>query len=255
MPPPDRHIASVSFGKDSLAMVLYILEHGLPLDEVMFYDTEMEFEAIYRIRDKLLPILASRGIRYTELSPPVPFLYDMLERPVVSKQKGSHFGYGWCGGVCRWGTTRKQQTLDAHSRGAAAVYIGFAADEPHRIQGLSPPKFAPLEEWGLTEADCLSYCRERGWWWLQASPAAEGGYIDLYDILDRVSCWCCSNKNRKELKNIYTYLPDYWERLKAIQARLDRPMKAYQNKRYGCYGRVEQLEEVFEQEAESEKVR
>ena len=68
-------------------MVLYILEHGLPLDEVMFYDTGMEFEAIYRIRDKLLPILASRGIRYTELSPPVPFLYDMLERPVVSKQK------------------------------------------------------------------------------------------------------------------------------------------------------------------------
>ena len=106
MPPPDRHIASVSFGKDSLAMVLYILEHGLPLDEVMFYDTGMEFEAIYRIRDKLLPILASRGIRYTELSPPVPFLYDMLERPVVSKQKGSHFGYGWCGGVCRWGTTQ-----------------------------------------------------------------------------------------------------------------------------------------------------
>lgn len=175
MPPPDRHIASVSFGKDSLAMVLYILEHGLPLDEVMFYDTGMEFEAIYRIRDKLLPILASRGIRCTELSPPVPFLYDMLERPVVSKQKGSHFGYGWCGGVCRWGTTRKQQTLDTHSRGAAAIYIGFATDEPHRVQGLSHPKCAPLAEWGLTEADCLSYCRERGWRWLEASPAAEGG--------------------------------------------------------------------------------
>lgn len=130
-------------------MVLYILEHGLPLDEVMFYDTGMEFEAIYRIRDKLLPILAARDIRYTELSPPVPFLYD---------------------------------------------------------------------------------------------------------ILDRVSCWCCSNKNRRELKNIFTYLPDYWERLKAIQARLDRPMKAYQNKRDGCYGRVEQLEKVFEQEAKFEKV-
>lgn len=70
-------------------MVLYILEHGLPLDEVMFYDTGMEFEAIYRIRDKLLPILASRGIRCTELSPPMPFLYDMLERPVVSKQNSA----------------------------------------------------------------------------------------------------------------------------------------------------------------------
>jgi hypothetical protein len=32
-------------------------------------------------------------------------------------------------------------------------------------------------------------------------------------------------------------------------------MKRYTNKMYGAYGRVEQLEEVFEQEAESEKVR
>ena len=231
-------------------MVLYMLEHHLPLDEVMFYDTGMEFEAIYRIRDKLLPILAARGVRYTELSPPAPFLFDMLERPVESKQNGFHLGYGWCGGRCRWGTTRKQQTLDAYNEGAAAVYIGFAADEPHRIQGLSPPKCAPLAEWGLSESDCLAYCRERGFRWLQASPAAEGGYIDLYDILDRGSCWCCANKNRRELKNIYTYLPDYWARLKALQSKLERPMKRYTNKMYGAYGRVEQLEEVFKGEAE-----
>ena len=31
--------------------------------------------------------------------------------------------------------------------------------------------------------------------------------VRLYDILDRVSCWCCKNKNRKELKAIYQYLP------------------------------------------------
>ena len=231
-------------------MVLYMLEHHLPLDEVMFYDTGMEFKAIYHIRDKLLPILAARGVRYTELSPPAPFLFDMLERPVESKQNGFHLGYGWCGGRCRWGTTRKQQTLDAYNEGAAAVYIGFAADEPHRIQGLSPPKCAPLAEWGLSESDCLAYCRERGFRWLQASPAAEGGYNDLYDILDRVSCWCCANKNRRELKNIYTYLPDYWARLKALQSKLERPMKRYTNKMYGAYGRVEQLEEVFKGEAE-----
>ena len=228
-------------------MVLYMLEHHLPLDEVMFYDTGMEFKAIYHIRDKLLPILAARGVRYTELSPPAPFLFDMLERPVESKQNGFHLGYGWCGGRCRWGTTRKQQTLDAYNEGAAAVYI---ADEPHRIQGLSPPKCAPLAEWGLSESDCLAYCRERGFRWLQASPAAEGEYIDLYDILDRVSCWCCANKNRRELKNIYTYLPDYWARLKALQSKLERPMKRYTNKMYGAYGRVEQLEEVFKEEAE-----
>lgn len=53
-----KYVASVSFGKDSLAMVLYILETGMPLDEVLFYDTGMEFDAIYNNRNKLKKLLA-----------------------------------------------------------------------------------------------------------------------------------------------------------------------------------------------------
>lgn len=64
-----KYIASVSFGKDSLAMLLYILENKLPLDEVVFYDTGMEFQAIYDVRDKVLPILQDAGVTYTELHP------------------------------------------------------------------------------------------------------------------------------------------------------------------------------------------
>lgn len=33
-----RYIASVSFGKDSLAMLLKLIELQYPLDEVVFYD-------------------------------------------------------------------------------------------------------------------------------------------------------------------------------------------------------------------------
>lgn len=63
--------------------------------------------------------------------------------------------------------------------------------------------------------------------------------------MDRVSCWCCANKNKKELRNIYLHLPEYWERLKEIQARLERPMKQYKSKKYGEYGNVFDLERVF----------
>ena len=31
-----KYIASCSFGKDSLAMILTIIEHSLPLDEVVY---------------------------------------------------------------------------------------------------------------------------------------------------------------------------------------------------------------------------
>lgn len=117
-----KYIASCSFGKDSLAMVLMLIERGLPLDEVVFYDTGMEFQAIYDLRDDMLPIFQQHGIKYTTLYPDSPFLYD---------------------------------------------------------------------------------------------------------ILDRVSCWCCCNKNLKELRNIRRYLPEYWEKLKHLQAQLERPMKGF----------------------------
>lgn len=39
-----RYIASCSFGKDSLAMVLRLIEENRPLDEVIFYDKSVEQE-------------------------------------------------------------------------------------------------------------------------------------------------------------------------------------------------------------------
>lgn len=236
-----QYVASVSFGKDSLAMLLILLEKGAPLDEVIFYDTGMEFKAIYETRDRLLPMLQAAGVKYTELRPQNPFLYDMLERPVFSKKKGRHAGYGWCGGVCRWGTELKTRTIDKYATGKTAHYVGIALDEPERIERLEPPKVAPLKEWGMTEADCLRYCYERGFYW-------EENGIRLYDILDRVSCWCCANKNKKELKNIYRHLPGYWERLKELQDKIERPMKKFKNKKYGEYGNLFDLEQVFRRE-------
>ena len=248
-----KFIASVSFGKDSLAMLLYILETGMPLDEVLFYDTGMEFEAIYKNRDKAKAILSKKGIAFTELKPENPFLYDMIERPVTSKQKGFHLGYGWCGGVCRWGTTWKIDALDKYAQGATKHYVGIALDEPERAERLIMPKVAPLAQAGMNEADCLKFCRQRGWDWKEVSPAAENGFVDLYDILDRVSSWCCANKNLKELRNIYRYLPDYWDRLIALQDRIERPMKKYKNKQYGEYGNLRRLGEIFAVELKGEQ--
>ena len=91
----------------------------------------------------------------------------------------------------------------------------------------------------MTEADCLEYCYQRGFFW-------EENGVRLYDILDRVSCWCCKNKNRKELKAIYQYLPHYWSLLKELQAQIPIPMKPYSRKGVPC-GNLFDLEKVFEQ--------
>lgn len=45
-----KHIASVSWGKDSLAMLHMLIDNTYPLDEVVFFDTGMEYDAIYAER-------------------------------------------------------------------------------------------------------------------------------------------------------------------------------------------------------------
>ena len=85
----------------------------------------------------------------------------------------------------------------------------------------------PLVEWGMTESDCLSYCHDRGFYWLERAYGLGVEYVDLYEILDRVSCWCCSNKNLKELRNIYEHLPQYWEKLRWLQEQIDKPFKGF----------------------------
>lgn len=157
------HIASVSWGKDSLAMLLMLIAKGYPLNEVVFYDTGMEFEAIYHTRDQMLPRLEQLGIKYTRLEPENPFLFDMLERPVCSKQKGTHQGYGWCGGLCRWGTTGKLKAIDRYAEARdAMVYVGIAADETPRLEKERKPyKLHPLAEWGMTEAASSDAEKER----------------------------------------------------------------------------------------------
>lgn len=238
-----RYIANVSFGKDSLAMLFYLVAKKWPLDEVVYYNNGMEFDAIYQTRDAVLPLLEAWGIKYTELTPERPFLFDMLERKIKYRDKpGYHYGYEWCGGPCRWGTAEKLRALRAYG-GDAIQYVGLAADEEHRFaKAAYPTRSLPLVTWGKTEADCLAYCYSLGFKWLEDSIL---GPVPLYELLDRVSCWCCSNKNLKELKNIYLYLPRYWTRLKGLQSKLSRPMKGYYK---GQSKGVFELEERFRNE-------
>ncbi len=109
-----KYIASVSFGKDSLAMLLMLLEKQYQLDEVIFYDTGMEFKAIYDIRNKVKELLKEKNIKYTELQPKEPFLYKMLEKKVNKRDGTIQYGYGICGGKCRWGTTEKNIAISKY---------------------------------------------------------------------------------------------------------------------------------------------
>lgn len=234
-----KYVASVSFGKDSLAMLLLLIEKKYPLDEVIFFDWGMEFQCIYDIRDKVKPILEEKGIKFVEVHFPSTFEEIMYEKPVKHKDGTTSNGYGWCGGKCRWGTKNKTLRIKKYLKNAHPYgyyeYIGIAADELDRINNKqNEGKLMPLVEWGMTEKDCLDYCHKQGYFW------NENG-IELYEVLKRVSCWCCANKNLKELRAYYDLLPEYWQKLKEMQSRTSIPF--YRNKET-----VDEIEKRFYEE-------
>lgn len=206
-------------------MLLKVLELGYPLDEVVYFDIGVEFDSIRNNAGKMKHILAEKGIEFTILEPKEPFVYCMCDKPVKKADGTIQSGYKWCGGCARWGTTLK---LDAIKNNNAKYgdemiveYVGVASDERQRInrskQG-NRIKIYPLVEWDMTENDCLEYCYNKGWHW------SENGY-ELYDLLDRVSCKYCRNKNLKELRNIYHFMPDVWQELKELQDKVQMPYK------------------------------
>lgn len=147
-----KYIASVSFGKDSLAMLLMLIEKQYKLDEVIFYDTGMEFQAIYDIRYEIKKLLEKLGIKYTELKPKERFLYKMLEKEVHKRDGSIQYGYGVCGGKCRWGTTEKNITITKYLKEQYGQdykeYIGIASDETRRIEKeRNEHKLLPLVDW------------------------------------------------------------------------------------------------------------
>lgn len=202
----------------------------------------MEFQAIYNNRDRLIPILQEKGIKFTELHYQTSFMYNFCEREVHKKNGIIQKGYSWCGGRARWGTDRKQSTIKKYYKTInkeIVEYIGIAADEFERIpRAIEKGQILPLVDANMTEQDALDFCRKRGYNWLEEN-------IDLYDIMDRVSCWCCRNNNLKELRNIYHYLPDYWGKLKDMQNKTFLPYKNYTYKGTS-YGTIEDLEYRFD---------
>ena len=243
-----KYIAANSNGKDSLFMILELIRRNYPLDLVLFFDTGKEYLAIYETWERLKRILDKHGIAYDTISAKESFDYYFSEKTIQCKDGTAKQGYSWCGGVCRWMTAFKTDCMNRYYKEHFSEdtivfeYVGIAMDELKRVK---PPaskgrffKRYPLIEWGYSENDCFAGCYKAGFDWKE--PDTD---VALYQILDHVNCWCCGNKNLQELRNMYLFLPKYWEKLKQMQDKTFLPLKEY--------GDVYSLEKRFLKETEN----
>lgn len=226
---PEYHLVSFSGGKDSTAMLLGMIERGMKIDCILFCDTGLEFSGMY---EHIKKVEQDIGRQITVVKSNESFEYLLFEAPIerkvdsnfVRKYGKNHTGYGWAGPKMRWCTAKlkdapREKFLQPLKKQYDIIeYVGIAADEGYRLERvrnrLSNHRH-PLVEWGMTEADCLKYCYDKGYDW--------GG---LYECYKRVSCWCCPLQSLAELKKLYMNFPDLWQKLKEWDNKTWRKFRA-----------------------------
>lgn len=231
-----KHIVQFSGGKDSTAMLLMMLEKGMPVDEIIFCDTGMEFPEVYQ-HIKLVEKYIGRKI--TRLYADYSFEYYLCEIPTNLKKKTNRGrGYGWPRVFSRWCTGNlkiKVTQKYLKEAGEHIAYIGIAADEPKRHKNIPDNIVHPLYEWGITEAEALNYCYDKGF-----------DFGGLYKNHKRIGCWCCPLQRISDLRFLYHNHKDLWEKLKEMDKNAPYTFK----EKYS----VEDLEKRFALEESQEKL-
>ena len=213
------NIVNLSGGKDSTAMLLMMLERGIPVHKVLFADVgEMaEFPMMYDYLKRVeeytgIPITTVRSEKHSVEN----IFYGCFTR---GKRVGEMRGFPpTVGQACSYRRDLKVNPLKIACGKGNNVYIGIAADEEHRsrckeyAQGKNNYCF-PLVEWGITEDDCLEYLRERSL------------YNELYDYFRRLGCWWCPKQPLSSLKKLWSAFPDLWEELIRMERDQGRPFK------------------------------
>lgn len=191
-----KHILTCSFGKDSIATALLALQHGEPLDElvyseVMFSDTvsgELPEHKRF-IYETAIPYFEKRGIPTRVLRGQKTYLdcfYHIVSRGNAEGKLASFPLTGRCSiqRDCKLPPIRTyQKTLPQDT----VYYLGIAADEPIRLARLKANQTSLLAKYNLTEKDAQAMCQ------------AEGLLSPLYAFTGRGGCWFCPNNHKEVL--------------------------------------------------------
>ena len=229
---PKIHIASCSFGKDSIATILLALEHNEPLDRVVFAEVMFDHEKgisgeipehIEWIHNVAIPKLADMGVKVDVVRAKKD--YVQLCNTIYKKGDRIGFRYGFqAGGVCKANSELKMQPIHSYYSKFKkdfdiVQYVGIAADEPKRLSRLEGTnKVSLLAKYGYTETMSMDKCKEYD----LVSPC--------YSMCSRGGCWFCANAKLSLFIHMRKNYPMMWNGLRE----LDKIDKRIQDKfKYG----------------------
>ena len=236
-----KHVASCSFGKDSLATILLALMHSEPLDEVVYcevmFDDAISGEVPEHrdfIYGRAIPFLERNGIKVVVLRSEMTYIRSFYRVLQKGQSAGKLNSWPLCGKCCIQRDC-KLPPIRAYMRslGSGVVqYIGIAYDEQERLTRLEAEKtISLLEKYQKTERDAADICKRAGLY----SPA--------YAFSDRNGCFFCPNAKERELRHLYECHPDLWARLLECQGAPNKSTELFNRKE-----RFDEIDQRFRNE-------
>ena len=159
------HAVSLSGGKDSTAMLLLMIERGMPIDVVLTADTGMEFPEMYEHLAKVDDYLfRERDLHITTLRHPKGFEWMMFEEPKQRKSSIENrarygvppYGNGWPGIRVRWCTGQLKTHLVKSAMTGALILAAFTK------YTTAPPAGAALSNGSVNCGNCAGITRNCG---------------------------------------------------------------------------------------------
>ena len=168
---PLKHVASCSFGKDSLATILLALEHGEPLDEAVYcevmFDKEISGE-VPEHRDFIyttaIPALERRGVKVTVLRSEKTYVDLFTGKITRGPKKGLLRSFPICG-RCAVQRDCKLKPILRYQKSLppdTVQYIGIAKDEQERLLRLAGNRVSLLDKYNCTEEDAKQLASGQG---------------------------------------------------------------------------------------------
>ena len=217
MEKPKIHIASCSFGKDSMATILLALKHGEPLDRVVFAEVMFDHEKgisgeipehIEWIYNTAIPKLESMGVKVDVVRAQKDYKWFFTKGVITKgKWKGMHYGFP-LGGHCVVNRECKSRLILRYYKQFEdcdiCQYVGIASDEIIRLKRLNKNQVSLLAKYGYTERMSLNLCKEKG----LLSP--------IYETETRGGCWFCPNAKIDGFISIRRNHPKLWNELREL---------------------------------------
>lgn len=220
-----KYIASISFGKDSLAMLIKIKELNLPLDEVIYCDIRFdddisgEMPKMAEFIPKAEKILKDK---FDITVKHITYKRTFKEQFYTIKQRGKHIGdnYGFPFVMSAWCNSRlKMEPIRNYLKSIddeVIEYVGIAYDEPKRYERLNhDTHIAPLYDLKITEKEAIDICKKYD----LLSP--------IYEDSFRGGCWFCPKQRISQLKFLYKNYPDLWATLRDMEKDSHNTFKPY----------------------------